>query len=102
MRCPRDRALNRTRGREDVLLRLRRMEGDRRDAQNRAGDPHLPDVMLAGRAKATIFDPAVAPRKLPPPAATTTYWRLSLPRNVTGTECAHAGSSVSQSCLPVF
>src|SRR5262249_50320957 len=51
---------------------------------------------------ATIFEPGAAPRKLPPPAATTTYCRPSLPRKVIGTECAHAGSSVSHSCLPVF
>src|SRR4029450_10974026 len=55
----------------------------------------------AGSANATIFDPGGAPRKLPPPAATTTYWRRSLPMNVIGTLCAHASSSVSQSCLPV-
>src|SRR5438093_9984992 len=58
---------------------------------------HLPD----GSANARIFVPGAAPRKQPPPAATTTYWRLSLPRKVIGVVCAHAGSAVSQSCLPV-
>src|SRR5580765_2134341 len=57
--------------------------------------------LSAGRVNARIFVPGAAPRKLPPPAATTTYWRLSLPRKVIGVVCAHAGSSVSQSCLPL-
>src|SRR6185369_15575778 len=43
-----------------------------------------------------------APRKLPPPAATTTYWRRSLPMNVIGKLWAHASSWVSHNCLPLF
>src|SRR3954465_4781919 len=49
-----------------------------------------------------MFEPGAAPRKLPPPAATTTYCRPSLPRKVIGVTWAQAGSSVSHSCLPVF
>src|SRR5207247_270293 len=55
----------------------------------------------AGSANARIFVPGAAPRKLPPPAATTTYWRLSLPRKVIGVVCAHAGVAFPQSCLAV-
>ena len=64
----------------------------RRTATNatRARRSRLGHFAPAGSANATIFDPGAAPRKLPPPAATTTYWRPSLPRNVIGTVCAHA------------
>src|SRR5207249_10688989 len=68
----------------------------------RATIPQRLEAAPPGSANATIFEPGAAPRKLPPPAATTTYCRPSLPRNVIGTACAHAGSSVSHSCLPLF
>src|SRR5436190_10379088 len=72
-----------------------------KNAACRVISDHWSDTADRGSANATIFEPGAAPRKLPPPAATTTYWRPSLPRNVIGVVCAHAGSSVSHNCLPV-
>src|SRR5262245_30491220 len=87
--------------RQQVLAR-RRLRRLHRDPGGERREDAKPGIHFsAGSANATIFVPGAAPRKLPPPAATTTYWRLSLPRKVIGVVCAHAGSSVSQSCLPV-
>src|SRR6185295_3260928 len=98
--------------REDLPARRRRLgltasdrsASHRRDGNRERDDPRWYESHLvpAASANATIFEPGAAPRKLPPPAATTTYWRPSLPRKVIGVVCAHAGSSVSHSCLPVF
>src|SRR6266545_3124930 len=87
--------------RQHMLARWRLRRQHHAAGSDRQGDGE-PDLHFsAGSAYARIFVPGAAPRKLPPPAATTTYWRLSLPRKVIGVVCAHAGSSVSQSCLPV-
>src|SRR5580765_2688199 len=87
--------------RQHVLARRRLRRQHRGAGGERREDAEPESHFSAGSANARIFVPGAAPRKLPPPAATTTYWRLSLPRKVIGVVCAHAGSSVSQSCLPL-